>query len=110
MKVSRLTLILIALLAAIAFALAPVGAGEHPWNEGDQGNGGDTRGNGGSNSDLPDIVRDINDMGPLWGSSLWWLQFIPDGSSDQEKDVTPTTTVADDGGKTQTNARSSAAH
>lgn len=110
MKVSRLSVILFALLAAIAFALVPVGAGEHPWNEGDEGNGGDTRGSGGSNSDLPDIIRDMSDMGPLWGSSLWWLQFIPDNSRDQDKDVTPATAVADDGGKTQTTARSSAAH
>ncbi len=108
MKVSRLIAILIALLAAISFALTPVGAGEHPWNEGDQGNGGDTRGNGGSSTD-PNSAFDSGDSGPLWGTSLWWLQFLPGGSPDRGRDTTPSTTAPVHDGKTQTSSRNGAA-
>jgi hypothetical protein len=109
MKVSRLIAILIALLAAISFALTPVGAGEHPWNEGDQGNGGDARGNGGSSSDDPNTTTDVRSSGPLWGTSFWWWQFLPGGSPDRGRDTTPSTTAPVHGGKTQTSSRNGAA-
>jgi len=109
MKVSRLIAILIALLAAISFALTPVGAGEHPWNEGDQGNGGDTRGNGGSSTDDPNDALDTRDSGPLWGTSLWWLQFLPGGSIDRDRDASPSTLTPVHDGKTQTSSRNGVA-
>ncbi len=90
MQVSKLFMWSLALLAALCFALTPVMAGDHPWNE-DEGSGGSGDGgepeNGGQDPDDPDgTLPDESD--PLFGTTLWWLDLIWDGVSDEDENPT----------------------
>lgn len=86
MKVSKLFIFFVAILAAVFFALAPVTAGdgeeggdEHPWQEGESTGSGDT------NEDIPppDPGEYDNPDGSegLFGTPLWWLGLITGGGN-----------------------------
>ncbi len=95
MQVSKLLMWSLALLAALCFALTPVMAGEHPWSE-DEGSGGsaDDGGepeNGGQNPDYPDGTLP-DELDPLFGTTLWWLDLIWDEVSDEDENPTSAVT------------------
>lgn len=78
MKVSRLLTLIIAVFAALCFAFTPLIAGDHPWNEDENPNGGGVPDNGGSNPDDPNVTNP-DETDELFGSSLWWWELIWDG-------------------------------
>jgi len=101
MKVSKLFIWVFAIAAALCFALAPVSAGDHPWNEDEQSGGSGDGGepdNGDSSPGDPN-TEDPDDLDELFGTSFWWLGIIWDGvTGDEETDAVPSQSIAADSG------------
>lgn len=92
MQVSKLMLWSLAVMAAICFALTPVMAGDHPWNEDENPNGGGIPNTGGPDPNDPNVVNPDN-SDEFMGTSLWWLDLIWDELTDD----TGTSTTTDSG-------------
>ncbi len=83
MQVSRLMIWSLAVFAALCFALTPVMAGDHPWNEDENPDGGGVPNTGGSNPDDPNIINP-DETDEFFGTSLWWLDLIWDEITDDD--------------------------
>jgi hypothetical protein len=84
MKVSKLLIWCLAVLATLSFAFMPAMA-DNPWSDENENgsNEGDAPGNGSVTPDDPDQT-DPDNPDVLYGSSLWWLGLIWDGLSDED--------------------------
>ena len=81
MRVSKLVLLLgFVFLAALCYAISPVVASEHPWDEND--NPGGKTGHPGNGMPPPGedtTVTPMDSNAPLFGTSLWWWEILVDG-------------------------------
>jgi hypothetical protein len=78
MQVSKNIFWILALLAALSFAFAPITAGDHPWNEDESGSGAGDNGepdNGDVSPDDPGVILPDN-LDELFGSSLFWWDIV----------------------------------
>ena len=81
MGVSKLVLILgFVFVAALCFAISPVVAGEHPWDENDNPGGGTGHpGNGQPHPGNDTIESPLYTSPPMFGTSWWWWEILVDG-------------------------------